>query len=359
MKSDKIVISLLVAVIIFITSVTACSKPSPTSTKPMPPLLTEIPLSNKYEIKLQHSWGAAENQFFEQYATIVREMTGGQIDITVYADGQIVPGDELSDAVATRIVDMGHAHPDYYGDIIPEGMLESAPYLWKNLDEEMAVIFEYGIGEIYKEAIEERFGYHVIGFQPDDCGALVFTKEINSLTDMKGNVIQVLEPTASILAKLAGSSSIYLSPDDIYSALATGVLDGAEYGGAKAMLDMGLHNVAKYLVLPRHQVAYFPFYFINLELWNELSPDLQAVLTEAVKANGLYMRSFYAEEEANAIKIMRNAGVKICYLPDEDVEAIFQETIRWLKEDYASISPRCKRAANICLEALEDFGSIE
>ena len=99
------------------------------------------------------------------------------------------------------------------------------------------------------------------------------------------------------------------------------------------MLAMGLHNIAKYFVLPHHQIAYFPFYFMNLELWNELSPDLQAILREAVRANGVYMRSFYAEGEANAIEMMRDSGVEICYLPDGDVEIIYQEALKWLKED--------------------------
>jgi hypothetical protein len=55
---------------------------------------------------------------------------------------------------------------------------------------------------------------------------------------------------------------------------------------------------------------------------------------------------------------MRDAGVEVTYFPEEDVEAIFEECLRWLTEDYASYNPRCERAANTCLEALKDFGRI-
>jgi hypothetical protein len=41
------------------------------------------------------------------------------------------------------------------------------------------------------------------------------------------------------------------------------------------------------------------------------------------------------------------------------VEAIFEKAVEWLTEDYASMSPRCARAADICLEALRDFGYID
>jgi TRAP-type C4-dicarboxylate transport system substrate-binding protein len=312
-----------------------------------------------YKLRMQHSWGAAENHFFEQYADIIREMSGGRIDIAVFSDGELVSMDELCDAVAAGTIDIGHTHPDYYSGVVPEGYLESAPYLWRTLDEEMAVIEGYGIGDIYAEAFEERYGYHVIGFEPDDDGALMFTREINSLADMKGCVINVCDPYASILAELAGSSATYMGPEELYTSLALGVIDGVEYGGAKSMSAMGFHEVAKYYLEPVHQIAYFPFYFINMNLWNELSPDLQAILTEGVNANGYYMKSFYAYGETKALAMMREAGVKICYLPDEDVEAIFEKAVEWLTEDYAPMSPGCARAANICLEALRDFGYID
>jgi len=312
-----------------------------------------------YKLRMQHSWGAAENHFFEQYCDIIREMSGGRIDITAFSDGEIVSWDELSDAVAAGVLDMGHTHPDYYEGVVPEGFLESTPYLWRTLDEEMAVIYEYGIGDIYAEGLEEVFGYHVIEFQPDDYGALMFTREIKSLADMKGAVINVLDPYASILAELAGASATYMGPEEIYTSLALGVLDGVEYGGAKAMGDMGFHEVAKYFVEPHHQISWFPFYFINVDLWNELPADLQAILREGVRANGIYMRAFYAEGEAESLMMMREAGVKVCTLPDEDVEAIFQKALEWLEEDYAAMSPRCEKAANICLEALKTFGRID
>ena len=188
----------------------------------------------------------------------------------------------------------------------------------------------------------------------------MFTRPINSLADMNGAVINVLDPTASILSELGGASATYLGPEEIYTALATGVLDGVEYGGAKAMSDMGFHDVAKYFVEPHHQVAYFPFYFINQDLYDELPADLQAILKQAVFANAIYMRAFYAEGEQKALAMMQETGgVTICRLPDEDVEAIFQGAVKWLQEDYASISPRCQRAADACMEALRDFGRID
>ena len=211
--------------------------------------------------RMQHSWGAAENHFFDHYAKIVKEMSGGEIEIKVFADGELVNVEKLCDAVAAGTLQMGHTHPDYQMGSVPVGELESAPYLFGNLKEEMAAIYRYGLGDIYKEAFEKRYKIKVLGFQADDCGALMFTKEVNSIKDMKGLNINILDPYATFLHDLAGASSVYMGPEELYTALSRNVIQGVEYGGAKAMYDMSLHEVTKSFLLPRHQVAFFPFYF--------------------------------------------------------------------------------------------------
>lgn len=324
------------------------------------PASAEKKSSPEYKWRLQHAWGAAENHFFEHFADIVNEMSGGRIEISVYADGELVSWDKLCDAVASGMLEMGHTHPDYYQGKVPVGKLESAPYLWRDVDEEMAVIYRYGVGDIYKEAFEDRFAIEVLGFQVDDFGALMFTKEVNELADMKGMTINILEPTASILKDLAGASSTYMGPEELYTALSRGVIQGVEYGGAKAMHDMSIHETAKYFVLPRHQVAYCPFYFMNKRTWEELPSDLQAILVNAVKANTVYMRAFYGQKENQALHDMvENQGVKLSNLPEEDVEAIYQEALEWLQNDYASEDTYSKRAAEASIEALKDFGRLD
>ena len=310
--------------------------------------------------RMQHSWGAAENHFFEHYAKIVKEMSGGEIEIKVFADGELVNVEKLCDAVAAGTLQMGHTHPDYQMGTVPVGELESAPYLFGNLKEEMAAIYRYGLGDIYKEAFEKRYKIKVLGFQADDCGALMFTKEVNSIKDMKGLNINILDPYATFLHELAGASSVYMGPEELYTALSRNVIQGVEYGGAKAMYDMSLHEVTKSFLLPRHQVAFFPFYFINKRAWDKLPANQQAILVNAVQANTVYMSSFYAEKEQEALRLMQEKhGIKVTHLPEEDVKTITKKSVDWIKNDFAKRGPYCKKAADAVLKAMKDFGRIE
>ncbi|MDZ7664403.1 MAG: hypothetical protein U5K27_03615 [Desulfotignum sp.] len=104
----------------------------------------------------------------------------------------------------------------------------------------------------------------------------------------------------------------------------------------------------------------FPVLFINQRAWDKLPADQQAILVNAVKANTLYMRSLYAQKEPQALNDMvEKHGVTITHLPEEDIDAVFRATLEWLQNDFASKGPYCKKAANIVLKALKDFGRLE
>ena len=126
------------------------------------------------------------------------------------------------------------------------------------------------------------------------------------------------------------------------------------------MYDMSLHEVTKSFLLPRHQVAFFPFYFINKRAWDKLPANHQAILVNAVQANTVYMASFYAEKEQEALSLMQEKhGIKVTHLPEEDVKIITQKSVEWIKNDFAKKGPFCKRAADAVLKAMKDFGRAE
>lgn len=313
----------------------------------------------EYKWRMQHSWGAAENHHFENFAKVVNEMSGGRIEIQVFADGELVDVEKLCNAVEAGTIEIGHTHPDYQMGAVPVGELEGAPFLWSNVEQEFAHLFRYGIADIYTEAFEKRYKISVLGFQLCDKGTLAFTKEVNSLEDMRGMHINVLDPYATFLHELVDASSVYMGPEELYTSLSRNVIQGVEYGGAKAMYDMSLPEVTKCFLLPYHQIVWAPFYFINKKKFEKLPDDLKVILKKAVDVNTIYMMAFYAEKEQEALRLMQEKhGMKITHLPEKDVKILTQKTIDWLKNDFAQKGPYCKKAADATLKALKDFGRL-
>ncbi len=324
------------------------------------------PADAEYVLKLQHSWGAAENHFFEHYAQIVENMSNGRMKIEVFSEGELVDTGEIPDAVSSGIIDMGHTHPQFHLDVLDEGYIEYVPFLWRDVDEVMAALWHYGVADLVGEAVEDTFDVVVLDFQVDDLGALLFSSPVRSIDDMAGMTINIDPPLADVLRDQADASAVYYDAEDLWYNLNMGILDGLEWGGAKAMVDMDLHSAAVSggvagegaFVRPYFITAFIPFYCINPDVWNDLPEDLQHILMEAVHANTIWMRSYYGFHEAESMRIMEEAGIEIVDLPDEDVELMFNESLEWLESDFAPLTPRTQKIYEAVMKALEDFGRI-
>jgi len=320
----------------------------------------------EYRLKMQHSWGAAENHFYEEYARAVEAMSGGRIVIEVFSEGELVDYDEIPDAVSSGLLDIGHTHPSYNIGLLDEGYLEYVPFLWRNTDELMAALWHYGIADLTKEAIEEAFDVVVLDFQIADPAGLLFSKPVYSINDMAGMTVNIEPPLAYMLEDLVGIKAIYYDAEDLWYNVQMGIIDGLEYGGFKAMSDMDLHTAAVgggvsgqgSFVLPYFVIGWYPYYCINPSLWEELPQDLQAILIEATHANTVWMRSYYAYHEIQSKTIMQEAGIGITNLPEDEVELIFEKTLEWLENDFAPKSPRTQKLYEAVMEALKDFGRI-
>ena len=68
----------------------------------------------------------------------------------------------------------------------------------------------------------------------------------------------------------------------------------------------------------------------STKVWNNLSPEFQQILQEAVDESVVYERKIWAEAEKNDLKIVEEAGVKVTY-PDKEP---FRETVRDMWKEY-------------------------
>lgn len=320
----------------------------------------------EYTLKLQHSWGAGENHFFYHFADTVEDLSDGRIVVEVYSDGEIVDYDAIPDAVASGLVDLGHTHPSFNIEVIEEGYLEYAPYLWEDKEQVRAALWDYGIANVTREAIEEVFDVKVLDFQLDDLGALLFSSNVSSISDMAGMTINLEPPYAEILNELVGISAVYYSPEDLWYNLAMNIIDGLEWGGAICMVDMDLHTAAATggtsgvgaFIQPYFVISWYPYYCITPSLWEEMGEEFQGILMDAVHANSVYMRNYYEDNDAPAMAIMEAAGIEINYLPEEDIDAIFDELLVWLEEEFKPMTARTEQLYDIVIQALTDFGRI-
>ena len=287
---------------------------------------------------------------------MIGEMSGGRFELNVFSSNELIPDMDCAEAVATGVIPMSMIHIDQYSGTIPEGAIEQIPFLWKSLEEKAQAYFMWGISDIMAEATEDAYdGLKVVGYTVADPGALIFKDEFKTLADLKGKILNVDDPMASILRDDFGLSITFFPPEEIYTALATGTLDGTEYGSEVAMTSLGLEEVAKYLMLPHYQIFWCGLYVVNEEAYNTLPDDLKAILREGLIAMGWHMRTTYNDMMFESRDIMLKAGVTFVVLPDEDIAALSAAGLRTMA-DIKATSPRCERIVTLIEESLAKYG---
>lgn len=310
-----------------------------------------------YKWKCQHTWGAPEGYVFDQYADIVREMTDGQIDITMYAGGELVPYDDAADAIRLGTLDMGIIEPVQWAET-RWATFTHLCWVFTDLEELAAFLYSLGYEELVLEGFEEIFQIKALGCGMDDSGAMVWTEDFHSLADLKGRKASSYPPLSDMLAN-AGISTSFIPSGELYTSLATGVIDGLAYGHARAYYDYGFFEVAKYFMLPPHMPTGNMVYCINPELYNKLNPGFQSILRQASWVNGLYiettLRKLDSEMLAEAIE---EWGVEVRYLPNEDIEQMRKWSLEYVDEVMEE-SLFGKRAGDLLYNALRLFGKIE
>ena len=114
----------------------------------------------------------------------------------------------------------------------------------------------------------------------------------------------------SMVQQLGGSPTP-ISWGELYTALQQGVVDGAE-NNLPSFHSSKHYEVCNYYSFDEH-TAVPDVLLVGTETWNRLSENERGWLQQAADASAIYQRELWAEAEAEALKVITEAGVKINY----------------------------------------------
>jgi TRAP-type mannitol/chloroaromatic compound transport system substrate-binding protein len=305
-----------------------------TSSIAMPALAQSAP---ELRWRLAASWPKSLDSLYgasEQFAKYVAEATANKFQVQVFAAGEIVPGLQVLDAVQNGTVEMGNTAAYYYwgkdaalafGTAVPFGL---------NTRQYSAWIIQGGGGELLNELFAQ---YNCYGLMMGNTTAQMggwFRKEINTLDDLKGLKFRIGGFAGKVISKL-GVIPQQLAPGDIYPALEKGTIDAVEWIGPYDDEKLGFVKVAKYYYSPGWWEGSANNYtFINLDKWQSLPKNYQAILTAAACQAGDWLTSKFDYANPPAIKRLVAAGAQLRVFSQEVMEAAWKAA----NETYAELS---------------------
>lgn len=197
--------------------------------------------------------------------------------------------------------------------------------MWKVLDGEIGDAF---LGEIESTGL--------IGLSWYDAGVRNFyTREpISELADLRGMTIRVQEADyMSDIVRALGAQPKTVPYNEVYSALSTGAVDGAENNWPS--YDATLHyRVAPYVLLDGH-VRIPEMQILSAETAAALPEEYVQILRECARESALYERQLWREREEEARQRCLDRGVLVTTLSDAE-RAKFREACQPIYEKYAA-----------------------
>ena len=269
----------------------------------------------------------------QRIADSIYEMSDGRFEIKVYGAGELVPAFEVFDAVRERVAEMGHDAPYYwvakhsampFFTTVPGGLTAQEHASW----------IYFGGGQKLWDQLYEKFGLK--GFLAGTGGPNVggwFRNEIKSLDDFQGLRMRMPGLGGEMLSRI-GAVPVNMPGGEILPALQSGALDAAEWVAPYNDLAFGFHKITKYYYAPGIQEPGSALALtLNLEAYNDLPKDLQAMIKIAAGDEAFRMLSEMTAGNAIALEVLLSKhGVILKNFPEDVIAAMFKAGKDIIKE---------------------------
>lgn len=256
------------------------------------------------------------------------ELSEGKLQIQIYPGGQLGSEQqcvELLQIGSLAITKVSAAVMESFTD---DYKVLGLPYIFRN----KAHAFKVFDGEIGNELLLSTENKWIRGLCFYDAGSRSFytiDKPIMTPADLKGMKIRVMKSkTAMDLVQKLGGSPTPISFGELYTALQSGVVDGAE-NNPPSFYTSHHYEVCKHYSIDEHS-SVPDVLIIGQHVWNDLSEKEKGWLQQATDESVLVQRKLWAESVKESLEEVQKAGVKI-YYPEKEP---FIEKVKDVYESY-------------------------
>lgn len=223
-------------------------------------------------------------------AKLVSERSKGRLNLKVFANGALGGERDTIEQLKIGGLDMVRLSLAPLNNIVPESIVPSLPFIFRSEDH-MHAVLDGPIGDEILAAMEKQ---GIVGLAWYDDGPRSFytnkKKAITSLADMKGMKIRVQQSDMFVsMIQALGASPTPLPYGEVYTALTTGIIDGAE--NSVLSYETSRHfEVAPNYTVSEHSLLPCVVVFSKL-IWDRLPTADQVLIRQAAKDSVPYMRS--------------------------------------------------------------------
>jgi tripartite ATP-independent transporter DctP family solute receptor len=234
--------------------------------------------------------------------------TGGKDSVKVFGNSALGSENDTIDQVRIGALDMVRANGAAFNEIVPESMIPSLPFLFRDIDHFRKVM--YGPeGQKILDAFKAK-GMIALTFYESGARSIYSKRPIKSPADMKGLKVRV-QPSDLMVdeIKAMGGTPTPMPFAEVYTGLKTGLVDAAEnnmpsYEETKHFEVAPVYSETEHAMTP--EVLVF-----SKKVWDTLSPQEQEVIKKAAADSVPYYVKLWTAREASAGNTVVKGGASI------------------------------------------------
>jgi len=261
----------------------------------------------------------------EKFKELAEAATKGKVKIEIYPNSTLYKDKEELEALQLGAVQMLAPSLAKFGPLgVKEFELFDLPFIFAD-KKALAKITE---GPIGRELLNKLDAKGILGLAYWDNGFKMMSsnRPIHAPADMKGlkmriQASKVLDEQMRVL----GANPQVMAFSEVYQALQTGVVDGAENPPSN-LYTQKMHEVQKHLTVTNHGYIGYAV-IVNKKFWDKLPADVRTQLDSAMREASKYANTIAQQENDKALEAVKKAGTTTVYVPNEKEKAAWQAAL--------------------------------
>ncbi|MGN8346678.1 TRAP transporter substrate-binding protein [Pseudomonas sp. SMV71] len=245
----------------------------------------------------------------ENMGKALTKETNGELTFKYFPGGVLGSEKEVVEQAQVGAIQMTRVSLGIVGPVVPDVNVFNMPFIFRDT-QHMRNVIDGPVGdEILDRITNSEFGLVALAWMDGGTRNLYTKKPVRKLEDLKGMKIRVQgNPMFIETINAMGGNGIAMDTGEIFSALQTGVIDGAE-NNPPTMLEHNHYQNAKFYSLTGHLILPEPIVMSKIT-WEKLTPAQQEMVRKAAKAAQLDERALWDKKSAASEEKLKAAGVE-------------------------------------------------
>lgn len=292
-----------------------------------------------------------------EYVNNIQEMSNGEIKVEMFYSSSVVKSVETFDAAATGILDCdatGGAYQtgknpafQFVGDIMGGYATPVQQLSW----------LYYGGGKEAAQKLYNKYDMQLVGWIVYGQESLASTKPIASINDLKDWKFRSPPGMETKIFEKLGAKPIVMDFTEIFTALESGIIDGADASGIANNVGLGLYDIAKYTNFPGFHSMPSDHIACNKAKWDAMPANHRKIMEVAIGDLALKSALTFEKKNAEAVTALKAKGVTVSTWSEADMQK-FRETAQATWPEFAT-TPEAKELVESHLAYLKDLGLVK